>query len=121
MGGDALQEPDVLGMVGPATKHSILAQSVDDIEPAIHRAFAIARGGRPGPVLVDIPKDIQLHTMATRGATNGARALPVPGADAAELDRAAALLAAASRPGTMARHGVRLWPARAQLPTPPRR
>src|SRR5258708_20067563 len=98
MGGDALQEPDVLGMVGPVTKHSILVQSVDDIEPAIHRAFAIARGGRPGPVLVDIPKDIQLHTMATRGATNGARALPAPGADAAAPDPPPALLAPPSPP-----------------------
>ncbi|HEX9495646.1 MAG TPA: biosynthetic-type acetolactate synthase large subunit [Candidatus Limnocylindria bacterium] len=117
MGRDAFQETDVLGMVGPVTKHSILVQSVDDIEPAIHRAFAIARGGRPGPVLVDIPKDIQLHTMATRGATNGARALPVPGADAAELDRAAALLAAASRPVIIAGQGVRLGRAHAELRT----
>src|SRR5258708_20028942 len=119
MGGDALQEPDVLGMVGPVTKHSILVQSVDDIEPAIHRAFAIARGGRPGPVLVDIPKDIQLHTMATRGATNGARALPVPGADAAELDRAAALLAPASPPLTIPAHRVPPRPPPPPLPPPP--
>ena len=117
MGRDAFQETDVLGMVGPVTKHSILVQSVDDIEPAIHRAFAIARGGRPGPVLVDIPKDIQLHTMATRGATNGARPLQVPGADAAELDRAAALLAAASRPVIIAGQGVRLGRAHAELRT----
>src|SRR5258708_4833403 len=115
MGRDAFQETDVLGMVGPVTKHSILVQSVGDIEPAIHRAFAIARGGRPGPVLVDIPKDIQLHTMATRGATNDARALPVPGADAAELDRAAALLAGASRPVIIAGQGVRLGRAHAEL------
>src|SRR5258708_14047596 len=117
MGGDALQEPDVLGMVGPVTKHSILVQSVDDIEPAIHRAFAIARGGRPGPVLVDTRKDIQLHTMATRGATNGARALPVPGADAAESDRAAGVLAGASRPVIIAGQGVRLGRAHAELRT----
>src|SRR5258708_3429519 len=121
MGRDAFQETDVLGMVGPVTKHSILVQSVDDIQPAIHRAFAIARGGRPGPVLVDIPKDIQLHTMATRGATNGARPLQVPGADSAELDRAAALLAAASRPVIIAGQGVRLGRPHADPRTPPQR
>ena len=115
MGRDAFQETDVLGMVGPVTKHSILVRSVQEIEPAIHRAFAVARGGRPGPVVVDIPKDIQLHTMATRGATNGARALPVPGADVAELDRAAALLAGASRPVIIAGQGVRLARAHGEL------
>ncbi|HEY8769961.1 MAG TPA: thiamine pyrophosphate-binding protein, partial [Thermoleophilaceae bacterium] len=56
MGRDAFQETDVLGLVGPITKHSYLVERVEDIEPTIHRAFAVAAAGRPGPVVVDIPK-----------------------------------------------------------------
>ena len=115
MGRDAFQETDVLGMVGPVTKHSFLVQSVEDIEPAIHRAFAVARGGRPGPVVVDIPKDIQLRSTAARSRPEDAGALPVPDTDPAGLDRAAALLAGASRPVIIAGQGVRLARAHREL------
>jgi len=115
MGRDAFQETDVLGMVGPVTKHSFLVQSVEDIEPAIHRAFAVARGGRPGPVVVDIPKDLQLRSTEARSRPEDAGALPVPGADPAGLDRAAALLAGASRPVIIAGQGVRLARAHREL------
>src|SRR5260370_25925943 len=66
MGRDAFQETDVLGMVGPITKHSFLVERVEDVEPTIHHAFEVARSARPGPVLVDIPKDIQIRTGAVR-------------------------------------------------------
>jgi acetolactate synthase-1/2/3 large subunit len=114
MGRDAFQETDVLGMVGSITKHSYLVERVEEIEPTIHRAFEVARAGRPGPVLVDIPKDIQLRTAATRPRSSRPSASP-SGADATELDRAAALLAAAQRPVIIAGHGVRLGRAHGEL------
>ncbi|MBA3826023.1 MAG: acetolactate synthase large subunit, partial [Ktedonobacterales bacterium] len=59
IGTDAFQETDLLGVTQAVTKHSILVRSVDDVAEAIHTAFAIARSGRPGPVIVDVPKDVQ--------------------------------------------------------------
>jgi acetolactate synthase-1/2/3 large subunit len=100
-------------MVGPITKHSFLVERVEDIEPTIHRAFEIARTGRPGPVVVDIPKDLQLRTAAAQHLTAEPAAPSVAGAD--ELDRAVALLVAAQRPVIIAGHGVRLGRAHREL------
>lgn len=60
MGTDAFQEIDVLGLSLACTKHSFLVESLDELPVVMAEAFAIAKSGRPGPVLVDIPKDIQL-------------------------------------------------------------
>src|SRR5258707_15056702 len=90
MGRDAFQETDVLGMVGPITKHSYLVERVEDIESTIHRAFEIARSGRPGPVLVDIPKDMQLKT-ADAQARPADRNVAPRGPDSSEIDHPAAL------------------------------
>lgn len=60
IGTDAFQEVDVLGLSLACTKHSFMVQSVDELGQVVADAFRIARSGRPGPVLVDIPKDIQL-------------------------------------------------------------
>ena len=114
MGRDAFQETDVLGLVVPITKHSYLVERVEDIEPTIHRAFDVARAGRPGPVLVDIPKDIQLRT-ATAGPRPADTVTAPTGAASEDLDRAAELLAAAQRPVIIAGHGVRLGRAHAEL------
>ena len=114
MGRDAFQETDVIGMVGPITKHAFLIERVEDIEPTIHRAFSIARSGRPGPVVVDIPKDIQLRSAPPE--TSDAALDAVAGdADVAELERAVALLASASRPVIIAGHGIRIARAHAEL------
>ena len=59
IGGDAFQETDVTGVTLPVTKHNYLVTSVDDLAYIIKEAFFIARTGRPGPVLIDIPKDVQ--------------------------------------------------------------
>ena len=59
LGSDAFQETDIIGATFPLVKHSYMIQSVAEIPKVIHEAFHIARTGRPGPVLVDIPKDIQ--------------------------------------------------------------
>lgn len=60
MGTDAFQEIDVLGLSLSVTKHSFMVRSADELAATLNEAFAIARSGRPGPVLVDIPKDVQL-------------------------------------------------------------
>ena len=59
IGTDAFQEADVYGITGPVTKHNYLVKSVEDLPRVLREAFHIARTGRPGPVLVDVPKDVQ--------------------------------------------------------------
>ena len=63
MGTDAFQEIDVLGLSLSVTKHSFMVRSVDELAATLNEAFAIASSGRPGPVLVDIPKDVQLASV----------------------------------------------------------
>jgi acetolactate synthase-1/2/3 large subunit len=61
IGNDAFQEADIVGITRPCVKHNVLVKDVRDIASAIKKAFYIAETGRPGPVLVDIPKDITAH------------------------------------------------------------
>lgn len=58
LGKDSFQEVDIAGVVMPITKHSFIVKHIDDLAPTIRRAFEIAKSGRPGPVLVDITKDV---------------------------------------------------------------
>ncbi|PWL16967.1 acetolactate synthase 3 large subunit [Falsochrobactrum shanghaiense] len=62
IGSDGFQEADTVGITRPCTKHNWLVRSIDDLSRILHEAFHIASTGRPGPVLVDIPKDIQFAT-----------------------------------------------------------
>jgi acetolactate synthase I/II/III large subunit len=62
IGNDAFQECDTVGITRPCTKYNYLVKSVEDLPRALHEAFHIASSGRPGPVVVDIPKDIQFAT-----------------------------------------------------------
>lgn len=64
MGSDAFQEVDVLGLSLAVTKHSYMVRHVDELASTLQQAFTVACSGRPGPVLVDIPKDIQLATAS---------------------------------------------------------
>ena len=59
IGKDAFQEIDITGVTLPITKHNFLVKNIEDLADTIREAFAIAKSGRPGPVLVDIPKDVQ--------------------------------------------------------------
>ena len=61
IGNDAFQEADTVGITRPCTKHNYLVKSVDDLARIIHEAFHVATSGRPGPVVIDIPKDIQFN------------------------------------------------------------
>ncbi len=58
IGNDAFQEADTTGITRPATKHNYLVKRGEDLARVVHEAFAIAAGGRPGPVVIDLPKDV---------------------------------------------------------------
>ena len=73
IGNDAFQEADIVGITRPCTKHNYLVKDVDKLAGAIHSAFFIASNGRPGPVLVDIPKDIQTFKTKYEGKSNTKR------------------------------------------------
>lgn len=62
IGSDAFQEADTVGITRPCTKHNWLVKDVNDLARVLHEAFYVAKAGRPGPVLVDIPKDVQFAT-----------------------------------------------------------
>jgi len=64
IGNDAFQEVDIVGITRPCTKHNYLVKSIDDLAQVVKEAFFIARSGRPGPVLVDIPKDVAASMTA---------------------------------------------------------
>jgi acetolactate synthase I/II/III large subunit len=64
IGNDAFQEVDIVGITRPCTKHNYLVKNINDLVPTIREAFHIARTGRPGPVLVDLPKDIVASLIA---------------------------------------------------------
>ena len=67
IGNDAFQECDTVGITRPCTKHNWLVKNVDDLARILHEAFYVARTGRPGPVVVDIPKDVQFATGTYTG------------------------------------------------------
>ncbi|HET6420891.1 MAG TPA: biosynthetic-type acetolactate synthase large subunit [Geobacteraceae bacterium] len=62
IGNDAFQEVDIIGITRPCTKHNFLVKNVKDLPAIVKKAFYIARTGRPGPVLIDLPKDVQVAT-----------------------------------------------------------
>ena len=63
IGNDAFQEADICGITRPCTKHNFLVKNIRDLAKTVKEAFYIARTGRPGPVLIDLPKDIQVDTL----------------------------------------------------------
>src|SRR5262245_6119694 len=70
IGNDAFQECDTVGITRPCTKHNWLVKNVNDLARVLHEAFYIAKAGRPGPVVVDIPKDVQFATGNYVGPSN---------------------------------------------------
>jgi acetolactate synthase-1/2/3 large subunit len=110
LGRDAFQETDVVGITLPITKHSCLISDVTELADRAREAIAIAREGRPGPVLIDVPKDVQnqkteYKESGVRGQGSGRPQALVP--DPRPLiQQAARLIAAAERPLLMVGHGV---------------
>jgi acetolactate synthase I/II/III large subunit len=109
VGTDAFQESDVIGSTMSVTKHSYLVTRVEDIAPTIHEAFHVARSGRPGPVLIDIPKDLQQATTELRITHEPVRMRsfpPPPRPDDMKLRRIAQLIDQAERPVMLIGRGV---------------
>jgi acetolactate synthase-1/2/3 large subunit len=100
IGTDAFQEADIVGITMPITKHNFLVQHVDDIPRTMAAAFHLASSGRPGPVLVDLPKDI----LQATGTFDWPTVLDLPGyhpttrPHAKQIREAAKLIVAARRP-----------------------
>ncbi len=101
IGNDAFQEADTTGITRPCTKHNYLVKNIADLPRIMHEAFYVARSGRPGPVVVDLPKDIlQAKGSYTSGQVNTRHPSyrPQVKADLARIEEAVALMAKAQRP-----------------------
>ena len=102
IGNDAFQEADTTGITRPATKHNYLVKRSEDLARIVHEAFYVARSGRPGPVLIDLPKDILIapapYTPAPPPEAQHRSYRPVTTPDATQIARAVALLKSAKRP-----------------------
>ena len=110
IGSDAFQEMDISGAVIPVTKHSYLVMDIQALAPTIKEAFAIARSGRPGPVLIDIPKDLQAEEFEFLYPEDQ---VSIPGEnpiksdiDSLDLDQAVEMISEAKKPVILAGHGV---------------
>jgi len=100
IGNDAFQEADTTGITRPCTKHNYLVKSVGDLSRIVHEAFYVARSGRPGPVLIDLPKDVQ-QAQAAYTSHIGERHRsynPVVMPGEKEIERAVDMMAKAKRP-----------------------
>ena len=108
IGNDAFQEADTTGITRPATKHNYLVRSTEDLAYILHEAFYIASHGRPGPVLVDIPKDIIMGMGSYLGPTGiePRNYKPQINGDRAQIEAAVDMIASAHRPIIYAGGGV---------------
>ena len=118
VGTDAFQETDVTGVTLPITKHNYLVTDVTELAHIIKEAFHIARTGRPGPVLIDIPKDVQMAKTSYAWPEEEVRLpgyRPAEAAETRQIDKALALIKKAQRPIILAGHGVLMADATEEL------
>ncbi|MDR2884187.1 MAG: biosynthetic-type acetolactate synthase large subunit [Deferribacteraceae bacterium] len=117
IGSDAFQEADIVGITRPIVKHSYLIKDVKDIAPAVKEAFHIAKSGRPGPVLIDMPKDIQ----AAKGSFDYPTTIDLQGYQPSyeghpmQIKKVLHALSEAKRPLMLVGGGVRLGNASQEL------
>ena len=117
IGNDAFQEADIIGITRPITKHNYLVKDVKDLATIVKKAFYIARTGRPGPVLIDLPKDVQIATtkfeypesVELRGYK------PTYSGNVRMVDKAATMILAAKKPVIYVGGGASLTDAHAEL------
>jgi len=118
IGSDAFQEVDITGITLPITKHNYLITDVEEIIPTIREAFHIARSGRPGPVLIDLPKDIQVATTDFIYPDEPLclpNERPVGEVTRDQISQALELIRQSNRPLILAGHGVTLGGAEQEL------
>ena len=97
IGKDSFQEVDITGITLHITKHNYFVNKIENLADTIREAFAIAKSGRPGPVLIDVPKDVQVATYDYEPTAPMAK-LPLPKPGEAEIDRAIKLIGESKRP-----------------------
>lgn len=119
MGNDAFQEADTMGITQPITKHSFLVKHVEELPETIHKAFHIATTGRPGPVVIDLPKDMLLSKTEYYPAKDREVEIrgykPVSKGNPRQVKKAAEMLAASKRPVLYAGGGAILSNANVEL------
>ena len=118
IGSDAFQETDVTGVTLPITKHNYLVTDVNELAYIMKEAFHIARTGRPGPVLVDVPKDVQIartEYVYPEGEITLPGYSPPSTASEYQVDSALQLISEAERPIILAGHGVMMSGATREL------
>ena len=118
IGSDAFQEIDITGITLPITKHNYLITDVDEVAATVREAFHIARSGRPGPVLIDIPKDIQIATtefVYPEDPIGLPNERPMGESLSEELQSALSLIRESRRPLILAGHGISLSGAEDEL------
>ncbi|MFO7576102.1 MAG: biosynthetic-type acetolactate synthase large subunit [Pelovirga sp.] len=117
IGNDAFQEADICGITRPCTKHNYLVKDIRDLARTVKEAFYIARTGRPGPVLIDLPKDVQVatcefhypETVELRGYK------PTFAGNFRQIEKAARLILEARRPILYVGGGINLSASSAEL------
>jgi acetolactate synthase-1/2/3 large subunit len=119
IGNDAFQEVDIVGITRPCTKHNYLVKSIDELAKTVREAFHIARSGRPGPVLIDLPKDI-VNTVTQYDANapvNLKSYNPTYNPNKKQLKKVVELIEAAEKPVIFAGGGIILSKAAEELTT----
>ncbi|MDR1292625.1 MAG: biosynthetic-type acetolactate synthase large subunit [Clostridiales Family XIII bacterium] len=114
IGRDSFQEVDIVGITLPITKHSYALRDIDDVAPAVREAFRIAKSGRPGPVLIDVPKDL----LVGEADYKPEKPLPPyarPKVESARIKEVAALINKSKRPIIYAGGGVNIANASREL------
>ena len=97
IGKDSFQEIDITGITLPITKHNYFVHRIEDLADTVRQAYRIARSGRPGPVLIDIPKDVQVATFEYESQPVADK-IPLPIAKQEQIEKAINLLNEAERP-----------------------
>ena len=97
LGRDSFQEVDITGITIPVTKHNFIVKDVSELADTIREAFRIAKSGRPGPVLIDVPKDVQVNEYDYQ-PIQPVEAEPYPAIDENALSEAVRLIQTAKKP-----------------------
>lgn len=114
IGRDSFQEVDIMGITIPITKHNYIVKDIKDLGPTIREAFEIAKSGRPGPVLIDVPKDVQ--TASIEWLPGGpSRKRPLVRVKDSDIDRAVDMINDAKRPYIYCGGGVVISDASGEL------
>jgi len=110
IGNDAFQEADTTGITRPCTKHNYLVKAVGDLARTVHEAFYVARSGRPGPVVIDLPKDVLMnkhdYVAPAKGPVEHRSYRPQTKPDPRKIEQAIEMIAKAKRPVFYAGGGI---------------